>query len=120
MTLQPLIENYFKHGADVQPGKGYISVTSRRLDEHWIAIELINNGPVIPEDKLVEIREWLQPQTINSGMISQESALSESIGLRNVASRLALNSHPGKPARIEIDNIEAGGVKLQVKLYAGE
>jgi two-component system sensor histidine kinase YesM len=120
MTLQPLIENYFKHGADVQPGKGYISITSRRVDEHWIEIELINNGPVIPEDKLIEIREWLQPQETESAMSSPDSAMSESIGIRNVVRRLALNAHPGMPARIEIDNLEAGGVKLQVKLYAGE
>ena len=120
MTLQPLIENYFKHGADVQPGKGYISITSRQVDKHWIVIELINNGPAIPEDKLIEIREWLQPQETESSMSSQDSAMSESIGLRNVVRRLALNAHPGMPARIEIDNLEAGGVKLQVKLYAGE
>ncbi|MDT0125183.1 sensor histidine kinase [Paenibacillus sp. RRE4] len=120
MTLQPLIENYFKHGADVQPGRGYISITSRRVDEHWIKIELINNGPVIPEDKLIKIREWLQPQETESTMSSQDSAMSESIGLRNVVRRLALNAHPGMPARIEIDNLEAGGVLLQVKLYAGE
>ncbi|MNW66809.1 hypothetical protein D3C74_453190 [compost metagenome] len=53
-------------------------------------------------------------------MSSQDSAMSESIGLRNVVRRLALNAHPGMPARIKIDNLEAGGVKLQVKLYAGE
>ena len=120
MTLQPLIENYFKHGADVQPGKGYISITSRRVDKHWIEIELINNGPAIPEDKLLEIQGWLQHQATKSKISSQESAMSESIGLRNVVRRLALNAHPGMPARIEINNLEAGGVKLQVKLYAGE
>ncbi|MDM5280110.1 sensor histidine kinase [Paenibacillus silvae] len=119
MTLQPLIENYFKHGADIQPGKGYISITSRFVNEHWIEIELINNGPAIPEDKLSEIRGWLQPQETATEMM-QESEMTESIGLRNVARRLALNSHPDKPARIEMHNIRSGGVKLLVKLYAGE
>lgn len=119
MTLQPLIENYFKHGADIQPGKGYISITSRFVHGHWIEIELINNGPAIPEDKLSEIRGWLQPQETATEMM-QESEMTESIGLRNVARRLALNSHPDKPARIEMHNIRSGGVKLLVKLYAGE
>lgn len=119
MTLQPLIENYFKHGADIQPGKGIISITSRRVDEQWIEIVLMNNGPVIPEDRLAEIRKWLQPEAALSD-IPQESTGSESIGLRNVVRRLALNSPPGKPARIEMNNIDPSGVKLQVKLYAGE
>ncbi|WP_458463239.1 cache domain-containing sensor histidine kinase [Paenibacillus sp.] len=120
MTLQPLIENYFKHGADVQPGKGHISISSRRIDDHWIEIELNNNGPSIPEDKLLEIRGWLQQNYTATGLAMQESDESESIGLRNVMRRLQLNSHPGHSARLEISNREPNGVKIKVKLYAGE
>ena len=120
MTLQPLIENYFKHGADVQPGKGLISITSRRVDRNLIEIELINSGPTIPEDKLLEIRGWLEHQETLSDITPQESARSESIGLRNVIRRLALNSHPGQSAEIKINNVDTGGVKLQIKLYVGE
>ncbi|WP_405171480.1 sensor histidine kinase [Paenibacillus sp. FSL H8-0280] len=120
MTLQPLIENYFKHGADIQPGKGHISLSSRRIDDHWIEIELINNGPSIPEDKLLEIRGWLHQSHTTTGLSTQESDESESIGLRNVIRRLQLNSHPGHSARLEINNREPNGVKIRVKLYAGE
>ncbi|MDT9722375.1 sensor histidine kinase [Paenibacillus sp. ClWae2A] len=120
MTLQPLIENYFKHGADIQPGKGHISLSSRRIDDHWIEIELINNGPSIPDDKLLEIRGWLHQNHTSTGLATQESDESESIGLRNVIRRLQLNSHPGHSARLEISNREPNGVKIRVKLYAGE
>ncbi|WP_339311987.1 sensor histidine kinase [Paenibacillus sp. FSL k6-2145] len=120
MTLQPLIENYFKHGADIQPGKGHISLSSRRINDHWIEIELINNGPSIPEDKLLEIRGWLHQSHTTTGLSTQESDESESIGLRNVIRRLQLNSHPGHSARLEISNREPNGVKITVKLYAGE
>lgn len=120
MTLQPLIENYFKHGADIQPGKGHISLSSRRIDDHWIEIELNNNGPSIPEDKLLEIRGWLHQNHTATGLVTQESDESESIGLRNVIRRLQLNSHPGHSARLEISNREPNGVKITVKLYAGE
>ncbi|PQP83634.1 histidine kinase [Paenibacillus sp. PCH8] len=120
MTLQPLLENYFKHGADVQPGKGYLSISSRRVDDHWIEIELSNNGPSIPADKLLEIRGWLHLNDTSAGLATQESDESESIGLRNVMRRLQLNSHPGHPARLEISNLEPNGVMLRVKLYAGE
>jgi len=120
MTLQPLIENYFKHGADIQPGKGHISLSSRRIDEHWIEIELNNNGPSIPEDKLLEIRGWVHQNHTVTGLVTQESDESESIGLRNVIRRLQLNSHPGHSARLEISNREPNGVKIKVKLYAGE
>lgn len=120
MTLQPLIENYFKHGADIQPGKGHISLSSRRINDHWIEIELNNNGPSIPEDKLLEIRGWLHPNHISTGLATQESDESESIGLRNVMRRLQLNSHPGHSARLEVSNREPNGVKIRVILYAGE
>ncbi len=120
MTLQPLIENYFKHGADIQPGKGHISLSSRRIDDHWIEIELNNNGPSIPEDKLLEIGGWLHQSHTTTGLSTQESDESESIGLRNVIRRLQLNSHPGHSARLEISNREPNGVKIRVKLYAGE
>ncbi|MDQ0658863.1 sensor histidine kinase [Paenibacillus sp. W2I17] len=120
MTLQPLIENYFKHGADIQPGKGHISLSSRRINDHWIEIELNNNGPSIPEDKLLEIRGWLHQSHTTTGLSTQESDESESIGLRNVIRRLQLNSHPGHSARLEINNREPNGVKITVKLYAGE
>ncbi|WP_433750187.1 cache domain-containing sensor histidine kinase [Paenibacillus amylolyticus] len=120
MTLQPLIENYFKHGADIQPGKGHISLSSRRINDHWIEIELNNNGPSIPDDKLLEIRRWLHPNHTSTGLATQESDESESIGLRNVIRRLQLNSHPGHSATLEISNREPNGVKIRVKLYAGE
>ncbi|MCL6662889.1 MULTISPECIES: cache domain-containing sensor histidine kinase [Paenibacillus] len=120
MTLQPLIENYFKHGADIQPGKGHISLSSRRINDHWIELELNNNGPSIPEDKLLEIRGWLHQSHTTTGLSTQESDESESIGLRNVIRRLQLNSHPGHSARLEISNREPNGVKITVKLYAGE
>ncbi|OMF38584.1 sensor histidine kinase [Paenibacillus sp. BGI2013] len=120
MTLQPLIENYFKHGADIQPGKGHISLSSRRINDHWIEIELNNNGPSIPEEKLLEICGWLHQSHTTTGLSTQESDESESIGLRNVIRRLQLNSHPGHSARLEINNREPNGVKITVKLYAGE
>ncbi|KOY17618.1 cache domain-containing sensor histidine kinase [Paenibacillus xylanivorans] len=119
MTLQPLIENYFKHGADVQPGKGRICISSQRTPDDWIQIRLENNGPCIPEDKLSEIQRWLRPASLSSDS-SQEPDETESIGLRNVMRRLQLNSPPGYNATLTIGNLEPNGVQIIVKLYAGE
>ncbi|RAW12146.1 histidine kinase [Paenibacillus taichungensis] len=119
MTLQPLIENYFKHGADVQPGKGRIRISSQRTPDDWIQIQLENNGPCIPEDKLSEIQRWLRPASLSSGS-SQEPDETESIGLRNVMRRLQLNSPPGYNATLTIGNLEPNGVQIIVKIYAGE
>lgn len=119
MTLQPLIENYFKHGADVQPGKGRIRISSQRTPDDWIQIRLENNGPCIPEDKLSEIQRWLRPASISSDS-SQEPDETESIGLRNVMRRLQLNSPPGYNATLTIGNLEPNGVEIIVKIYAGE
>ncbi|SEL17995.1 sensor histidine kinase [Paenibacillus sp. OK003] len=119
MTLQPLIENYFKHGADVQPGKGRIRISSQRTPDDWIQIRLENNGPCILEDKLSEIQRWLRPASISSDS-SQEPDETESIGLRNVMRRLQLNSPPGYNATLTIGNMEPNGVEIIVKIYAGE
>ncbi|OAX45270.1 cache domain-containing sensor histidine kinase [Paenibacillus sp. AD87] len=119
MTLQPLIENYFKHGADVQPGKGRIRISSQRTPDDWIQIRLENNGPCIPEDKLSEIQRWLRPASISSDSF-QEPDETESIGLRNVMRRLQLNSPPGYNATLTIGNLEPNGVEIIVKIYAGE
>lgn len=119
MTLQPLIENYFKHGADVQPGKGRIRISSQRTPDDWIQIRLENNGPCIPEEKLSEIQRWLRPASISSES-SQEPDETESIGLRNVMRRLQLNSPPGYNATLTIGNMEPNGVEIIVKIYAGE
>lgn len=119
MTLQPLIENYFKHGADVQPGKGRIRISSQRTPDDWIQIRLENNGPYIPEEKLSEIQRWLRPASISSDS-SQEPDETESIGLRNVMRRLQLNSPPGYNATLTIGNMEPNGVEIIVKIYAGE
>ncbi|PAF29236.1 sensor histidine kinase [Paenibacillus sp. 7516] len=120
MTLQPLIENYFKHGADVQPGKGFIRISSRRTSDHWIEIQLENNGPPIPEEKLTEIQGWLSLIHTSSGLAAQDSDLSESIGLRNVMRRLQLNSPPEHTATLEISNLEPHGVMIKLNIYAGE
>ncbi|MHA7580959.1 cache domain-containing sensor histidine kinase [Paenibacillus vandeheii] len=119
MTLQPLIENYFKHGADVQPGKGRIRISSHRTTDNWIQIHLENNGPCIPEEKLSEIQRSLRLASTSSDS-SQEMDETESIGLRNVMRRLQLNSPPGYNATLTIGNLEPNGVEIIVKLYAGE
>ncbi|HBU85882.1 MAG TPA: sensor histidine kinase [Paenibacillus sp.] len=119
MTLQPLIENYFKHGADVQPGKGRIRISSHRTTDNWIQIHLENNGPCIPEEKLSEIQRSLRLASTSSDS-SQEMDETESIGLRNVMRRLQLNSPPGYNATLTISNLEPNGVEIIVKLYAGE
>ncbi|WP_440115920.1 histidine kinase [Paenibacillus sp. QZ-Y1] len=120
MTLQPLIENYFKHGADVQPGKGHIRISSRRTADNWMEIHLKNNGPSIPTDKLLEIQEWLRREPVSSAPTNQDSDGTESIGLRNVIRRLQLNSPAGYAASLEISNLEPNGVEVLVKIYAGE
>lgn len=119
MTLQPLIENYFKHGADVQPGKGRIRISSHRTPDDWIQIHLENNGPCIPEEKWSEIQRSLRLASTSSDS-SQEMDETESIGLRNVMRRLQLNSPPGYNATLTIGNLEPNGVEIIVKLYAGE
>lgn len=120
MTLQPIIENCFKHGADVQPGQAVIRVSSRRTNEQQVEIEVENNGPHISEQRLKEIQGWMQQHEQNAEAAGAMADDSESIGLRNVIRRLQLHSPPESPASLSVSNREEGGVIITIKLYAGE
>ncbi|QMV42014.1 cache domain-containing sensor histidine kinase [Cohnella cholangitidis] len=115
MTLQPLIENYFKHGLEPKLGKGQLSVRSRVLPFNRLVIEVENNGTSIPETELRQLQEELS--TLKDEL--EENGIREhsSIGLYNVLMRLQLYS--ADTARLFIENVEPHGVRITLE-YAWE
>jgi len=101
MTLQPLVENYFKHGFEQQHGAGEMWIRVEKTDDA-VTICVEDNGKGIEEERLREIRERLRTDRQLPG------SNAGSIGLLNVLSRLQLYYH--QDANIDIENREPRGL----------
>ena len=114
MILQPLVENYFKHGKDdlIQQGRSIISIASR-MKESTLELVIENNGSSIPQEKL----EHLQQQLLKQSEQELLNEMEDSIGIRNVLLRLKL--HSGK-ASMMVDNIEPHGVRIIIEINPTE
>ncbi|UVI30433.1 cache domain-containing sensor histidine kinase [Paenibacillus spongiae] len=115
MTLQPLVENYFKHGMDPRLGRGLLSVRSRVTAPNRLVIMIENNGASIPEARLKQLQEELSAQKDDYEENNMEDRAS--IGLCNVLMRLRLYS--ADMAVLHIGNIMPHGVQITIE-YALE
>ncbi|RJX37223.1 sensor histidine kinase [Paenibacillus pinisoli] len=118
MTLQPLAENYFKHGMNDQSGTGNLTVRSRITDDDRVIVEIENNGSSIPLDRLRQLQEALE---INADEEHNdrgpETEISSSIGLQNVLMRLKL--YTDDTAGLEIANMQPQGVSIRLNYRRG-
>ncbi|WP_273123633.1 sensor histidine kinase [Bacillus weihaiensis] len=108
MILQPIIENYFKHGFDSgRERRGQLSLKGS-LIEGMLVIVIKDNGTGIEEDRLQELKDCLTMTT--NQRISGES----SIGLKNIYMRLQLfyQHH----AQFTIENNIDEGILVTMKL----
>ncbi|THF74019.1 sensor histidine kinase [Cohnella fermenti] len=115
MLLQPLIENYFKHGYEPQGGSGSLLVAARVTEDRRLIVLVEDNGLGVTAARLNE----LQQQFARMGAVPLEEA-EEGIGLRNVAMRLKL--YFGEEAKLEVSSPgqEQGGfgVTLRIPLHS--
>ena len=81
LTMQPLVENAFKHGFEDTPEhkRLLVSVLKRR---GFLVIRIFNNGMAVPAERIARIRELLMPD-------NQEETL-DCFALRNLSRRLKL------------------------------
>ncbi|MBB6634744.1 cache domain-containing sensor histidine kinase [Cohnella thailandensis] len=116
MLLQPLVENYFKHGYEPQGGAGALTISSRMTKDGWLLVQVEDNGLGVPPARLDE----LQQQFARLGAAPLDEA-EEGIGLRNVAMRLKL--YFGEKASLSIDSPGGGPggfrVALRIPLQSG-
>jgi two-component system sensor histidine kinase YesM len=110
MILQPIIENYFKHGFDnSEDFKGQLMIIGEKKADHLV-ITVRDNGKGISENRLDEIYQSFiqekQKQRINTD--------GTNIGLRNVYFRLKL--YYGERADFQIKNHEDRGIVVTIKL----
>lgn len=118
MILQPIVENYFKHGFERSESGGRIELTAHPLDEGRMEIVIRNNGSSIPERRLALLNAELErPGELDLGAIREDHGLRDApgsgIGLANVLARMKLVS--GASASLTVDNLPEGGVAVRLE-----
>ncbi|AIQ39390.1 histidine kinase [Paenibacillus sp. FSL R7-0297] len=124
MILQPIVENYFKHGFNLDRTDGFIEITAAPLTSGRMEISIQNNGLTIPATRLEALRKELeQPRAVepvnlshtdNKDGYSKRDAPGAGIGLVNVLARLRLVC--GDNAMLTVDNLKAGGVIIRLEI----
>ncbi|MFC4323631.1 cache domain-containing sensor histidine kinase [Litchfieldia salsa] len=107
MVIQPIIENYFKHGFDIRDGIGKIRLKCKEVDG-FLEIRVRDNGIGISEERLFEIYKHFEDERRSTD--GGES----NIGLKNVYVRLKLYYDGG--ADLHLENREEGGLLVAMKL----
>ncbi|MGR3763322.1 sensor histidine kinase [Rossellomorea sp. NS-SX7] len=107
MILQPIIENYFKHGFDIRDGVGRIELVCTSEDDHLV-ITVWDNGVGVTKERLDEVYEHFKAAALN------KIGDATNIGLKNVYVRLKL--YYGGNAALLLENPEEGGFKVTMKL----
>ncbi|WNS77918.1 histidine kinase [Domibacillus sp. DTU_2020_1001157_1_SI_ALB_TIR_016] len=104
LSLQPIIENSFKHGFETQVEQGVIKIDIQEIfDEIEITIE--DNGAGMSEERLREVRKKLQQE----GFSEQRS-----IGLKNVDARIKL--YFGREYGIDVDSENSYYTKVTIRI----
>lgn len=110
MILQPIIENYFKHGFDIREGVGKIEIYGKIIDE-YLHLTLRDNGVGVSEGRLTEIYRLLTEGKPASDV--EET----NIGLKNIYTRLQL--YYNNLAALHLENHPDGGFMVTLKLPLG-
>ncbi|MEF7565240.1 histidine kinase [Bacillus infantis] len=107
MLLQPVIENYFKHGFTPGEGTGELNIECNK-DSGFLCIDISDNGGGADDGRLGDI--W---RCIKGGPLEAKGD-STSIGLRNVYGRLML--YYGEEAILQLGNRGGKGFIVSMKL----
>lgn len=119
MILQPIVENYFKHGFNLSRTDGFVEITAARLESGRMEILIQNNGNSISIAGLEKLRQELaHPGPLDVAALkksdSRLDAPGAGIGLGNVLARLRLVC--GDDAMLTVDNLPAGGVMVRLEI----
>lgn len=106
-VIQPLVENYFKHGIDFTRFDNALSVKVLQEDKR-VRIIAKDNGRGMTEKRLKQVEEKLSHPKVE---------LHESIGLQNVNERLRANF--GSSYYMSLENNETGGLTVSITFKEG-
>ncbi|WP_100406312.1 sensor histidine kinase [Bacillus solitudinis] len=106
MIIQPIIENYFKHGFGNRDGVGRLKVQCELVNNELV-ITIEDNGVGVSAERLEDIHRHLNAEH-NRGKGDTN------IGLKNVYVRLKL--YYSEKAMLELENLEEGGFLVTLRL----
>ncbi|HII4034203.1 TPA: sensor histidine kinase [Enterococcus faecium 1,230,933] len=106
-VIQPLVENYFKHGIDFTRFDNALSVKVLQEDKR-VRIIIKDNGKGMTEKRLKQIEEKLSHPKVE---------LHGSIGLQNVNERLRASF--GSSYYMSLENNETGGLTVSIAFKEG-
>ncbi|WP_230875733.1 MULTISPECIES: sensor histidine kinase [Paenibacillus] len=116
MLVQPLVENYFKHGMNRMADDNYISVSTRRLSEDVVQIVVEDNGNGISEDKLATLKEQVQQlemldlEQLEVSDSDEADAAEHGIGLINIVTRMRL--YYRDKSSFNMENVQPRGFRV--------
>ncbi|NMO97232.1 histidine kinase [Paenibacillus lemnae] len=122
MLIQPLVENFFKHGMDPLSDQNVIGIRSGWHSGSALEITVENNGRSMPEPALMKLQDKLkeiealdieQLEVFEEGTSDSEGG----IGLLNTLTRLKL-FYRGE-AGFRVDNVAEGGFRVTMRMYTG-
>ncbi|MEC0184187.1 histidine kinase [Paenibacillus peoriae] len=111
LTVQPIVENAVKYAVEVRGGNAAIVVNAYEEGRNLI-IEIADNGPGIPEERLAELRNQF-----HGSPSSEVTFRGESIGLANVHARIRLKY--GEPYGISVHSFPGRGSVVSIRIPYG-
>ena len=109
--IQPLIENYFKHGIDLERFDNAVHIRADK-DGERVEISVADNGTPLTEEQLKVINDKLVSQEVKT--ISGD----RSIGLMNVKARMT--GAFGTNFKMFVMNNQFKGVTVKMQIFLGE
>jgi len=106
MILQPIIENYFKHGFHTREGVGKLKLECKK-ETSFLLIKITDNGLGVSKERLEDIHLHINAEHNNG----RENT---NIGLKNVYVRLKL--YYLEQATLQLQNRDEGGFLVTMKL----
>ncbi|WP_175638622.1 sensor histidine kinase [Metabacillus schmidteae] len=104
LTLQPIVENSFKHGFESQVEKGFLKIDIQKVfDEIEVVIE--DNGMGMTEEVLQQLKDKL---------LTDSYSHHRSIGLKNVDTRMKL--YFGREYGVEITSQKSQFTKVLIRM----
>lgn len=111
MTLQPLVENYFKYGFEPRERPGELTLISRKASPALLEVIVADNGLSLSAEALLALNRRL---TEEAGPGEDDREEAGSIGLRNVRMRLWL--YFNEMADLTVDNNEPRGFRVTLHI----
>ena len=112
MILQPVMENYFKHGF-VKRTEGYYICATSHLDNGILTILVKNNGKSLSKEEVEALRAMFY--SIKNNQYKEKE---KGIGLDNIQTRLNMYYH--NASSVSVENISPYGVCIKITLYLEE